>query len=74
MLADESTAIVEIYKIGANTVAVPVGDRERELLGTDLASIPPTRRSVDVTGLVMLTIARGRVAAERHNWPPYVST
>jgi hypothetical protein len=31
------------------------GDGEREPLGTDLAWLPPTGRSVDVTGVVVLT-------------------
>ncbi len=69
MLADESTAIVEIHQVGTNTGAIPLGDGDRELLGTDLASIPPTGRRIDVTGVVVLTTTRGRVSAERHHWP-----
>ena len=69
LLADESTAIVELHQVGTNTVAIPLEDGDRELLGTDLASVPPTGRSVDVTGVVVLTTARGRVTAERHHWP-----
>ena len=71
MLADESTAIVEIHQVGTNTVAIPLGDGDRELLGTDLACIPPTGRRVDVTGVVVLTTTRGRVSAERHHWPKH---
>ena len=70
-LTDESTAIVEVHQVGTNTVAIPLGDRDRELLETDLASIPPTGRRIDVTGVVVLTIARGRVSAERHHWPKH---
>jgi hypothetical protein len=74
MLADESTAIVEIHQVGTNTVAIPLGDGDRELLGTDLACLPPTGRSVDVTGVVVLTTTRGRVRAERHHWPKFWKT
>ena len=63
MLADESTAIVEVHQIGTNTVPSPLGDGDRELLGTDLAWIPPTGRSVDVTGVVVLTTTRGPQSA-----------
>ncbi|HET9666024.1 MAG TPA: hypothetical protein VFP09_04690, partial [Desertimonas sp.] len=65
------TAIVAIHQVGTNTVAIPLGDGDRELLGTDLASIPPTGRRVDVTGVVVLTTTRGRVSAERHHWPKH---
>jgi hypothetical protein len=71
MLADESTAIVELHQIGNNTVPIPLGGSDRELLGTDLAFLPPTGRSVDVTGVVILTATRGRVSAERHHWPKH---
>jgi hypothetical protein len=71
MLADESTAIVELHQIGTNTVAISLGDGERGLLGTDLAILPPTGRGVDVTGVVILTTTRGRISAERHHWPKH---
>jgi hypothetical protein len=71
MLADECTAIIELHQFGTNTVAIALGDGDRELLGTDLAFLPPTGRGVDVTGVVILTATRGRVSAERHHWPKH---
>ena len=41
----------------------------RTLLGTDLAQIAPTGRTVDVAGVVVLTVDDGVVTAERHHWP-----
>ena len=38
---------------------------------TDLAQIAPTGRTVDVAGVVVLTVDDGVVTAERHHWPRY---
>ncbi len=37
----------------------------------ELAQIPPTGRTVDTPGVVVLTVGDGVVTGERHHWPPH---
>lgn len=71
MLTDTNTVMVELQQCGTNTGVLRLTDGDRELLATDAETLPPTGRRIDVWGVVVFTIAHGRVTAERHHWPPY---
>jgi predicted ester cyclase len=69
LLTDDDTAIVEMHQTGTNTGVLTLDDFARALLATDLDHIPPTGRTVDVTGVVVLVTSNGAVTGERHHWP-----
>lgn len=71
MLADDTTAVLEIDQRGTHTGVLVLDDFDRQLLDTDVDAIPPTGRSVDVSGVVVLAVVDGCVRGERHHWPPY---
>ena len=54
---------------GTNTGPFPLSETERLLLGTQAETLPATGRATDITGVVALEVAGGRVTAERHYWP-----
>ena len=70
VVTDEATAVIEMRQIGTNTGVLALDDGARMLLGTDLVQIPPTGRTVDAPGVVVLTMGDGVVTGERHHWPP----
>ncbi len=69
LLTDDATAVVELHQTGTHTGVLILDDSARALLATELDHIPPTGRTVDVTGVVVLATADGAVAGERHHWP-----
>lgn len=69
MLNDDATAIVELRQTGTHRGVLLLDDSARALLATDVDHIPPTGRTVDVHGVVVLATANGTVTAERHHWP-----
>jgi hypothetical protein len=71
MLTDTNTAVVELQQAGTHTGVLHLTDGDRALLDTYVASVPPTGRRIDVSGVVVLANADGRVTAERHHWPPF---
>jgi len=71
VVTDDATAVIEMRQIGTNTGVLALDDGARMLLGTDLAQIPPTGRTVDTPGVVVFTVGDGVVTGERHHWPPH---
>jgi hypothetical protein len=60
--------ILELRLTGTNSGPFHLGDLDRLVLGTDAERLPPTGRSIAITGTVVLEIAGGLVTAERHYW------
>jgi hypothetical protein len=58
-----------MHQTGTHTGVLTLDDCARALLATDLDHIPPTGRTVDVTGVVVLATNNGAVTRERHHWP-----
>jgi SnoaL-like polyketide cyclase len=69
MLTDDATAVLELRQMGTHTGVLVLDDSARALLHTHLDHIPPTGRTLEVTGVVVLATARGDVTGERHHWP-----
>jgi len=70
LLTDDATAILELHQTGTHTGVLLLEESDRGLLATDADQIPPTGRTVDVHGVVVLTTtADGEVSGERHHWP-----
>ena len=69
LAADDRVAFLEARMTGTNTGPYPLSETERLLLGTQTETLPATGRATDITGVVVLEVAGGRVTAERHYWP-----
>jgi SnoaL-like domain len=69
LAADDRVALLEARMTGTNTGPFPPNETERLLLGTQAETLPATGRATDITGVVVLEVAGGRVTAERHYWP-----
>jgi SnoaL-like domain len=69
LAADDRVALLEARMTGTNTGPFPLSATERLLLGTQTTTLPATERTTDITGVVVLEVADGRVTAERHYWP-----
>ena len=69
LAADDRVALLEARMTGTNTGPFPLSETERLLLGTQAETLPATGRATDLTGVVVLELAGGRVTAERHYWP-----
>jgi hypothetical protein len=69
LAADDRVALLEARMTGTNTGPFPLSETERLLLGTQAETLPATGRATDITGVVVLEVAGGRVTAERHYWP-----
>jgi hypothetical protein len=69
LAADDRVALLEARMTGTNTGPFPLSETERLLLGTQAETLPATGRATDITGVVVLEVADGRVTAERHYWP-----
>jgi hypothetical protein len=69
LAANHRVALLEARMTGTNTGPYPLSETERLLLGTQAETLPATGRATDVTGVVGLVGADGRVTAERHYWP-----
>jgi SnoaL-like domain len=69
LAADDRVALLETRMTGTNTGPFPLSETERLLLGTHAETLPATGRATDITGVVVLEVAGGRVTAERHYWP-----
>jgi hypothetical protein len=69
LVADDRMALLEARMSGTNTGPYPLSETERVLLGTQVKTLPATGRATDITGVVVLEVAGGRVTAERHYWP-----
>jgi hypothetical protein len=70
VLGDEATAIIEMRQVGTNTGAIALTEPARAFLGVVVDELPPTGRSIDVAGVVVLNTDGGLVTRERHHWPP----
>ena len=62
-------ALLETRLTGINTGPYQLSETERLLLGTQAETLPATGRATDITGVVVVEVAGGRVTAERHYWP-----
>jgi len=69
LLTDDATAVIELHQTGTHTGILILDDSARATLATELDHIPPTGRSVDVAGVVVLATAGGAITGERHHWP-----
>lgn len=69
LAADDWVAILEASLTGTNTGPFNLGETDRLALGTQAESLPATGRAIAITGTVVLEVADGQVAAERHYWP-----
>ncbi len=69
LLTDHGIAVIEMHQTGTHTGVLTLDDSARALLATDLDRIPPTGRTVDVTGVVVLATSNGAVTSARHHWP-----
>jgi hypothetical protein len=69
LAAEDRVALLEARMTGTNTGPFPLSETERLLLGTQAETLPATGRATDITGVVVLEVAGGRVTAERHYWP-----
>jgi hypothetical protein len=69
LVADDRVALLEARMTGTNTGPFPLSETDRLVLGTQAETLPATGRATDLTGVVVLEVAGGRVAAERHYWP-----
>jgi SnoaL-like domain len=69
LAADGRVALLEARMTGTNTGPFTLSETERLLLGTQAETLPATGRATDITGVVVLEVAGGRVTAERHYWP-----
>jgi hypothetical protein len=65
LATDDRVALLEARMTGTNTGPFPLSETERLLLGTQAETLPPTGRATDITGVVVLEVAGGRVTAER---------
>jgi hypothetical protein len=70
VLGDDDAALAEVVMTGVNTGRIVLTDWDRALLGTDEVSLPPTGRTVEVTGVVATDVAGGRVTHSRVHFPP----
>ncbi len=64
----DAAVIVEIRLTGTNRGPFYLGDMDRLVLNTDAECLPPTGRTVDITGTVVLQTAGDLVTSERHYW------
>jgi SnoaL-like domain len=69
LVADDRVALLEARMTGTNTGPFPLSETDRLVLGTKAETLLATGRATDLTGVVVLEVAGGRVAAERHYWP-----
>jgi hypothetical protein len=69
LAANHRVALLEARMTGTNTGPYPLSETEQLLLGTQAETLPATGRATDITGVVALEVAGGRVTAERHYWP-----
>jgi hypothetical protein len=69
LAAGDRVALLEARLTGTNTGPFILGDADRLVLGTQAQTLPVTGRAIDITGVVVLEVAGGRVTAERHYWP-----
>ena len=68
LVADGRVAMLETRMTGT-TGPLVLGEIDRLILGTQAEALPATGRTMDITGMVVLEVADGRVTAERHFWP-----
>ncbi len=71
VVADGRTAMIELNLTGTNSGRIPLSADDQRSLGIDIDSLPPTGRLVEVTGVVVLRTADGRVTRETHHWPRF---
>jgi hypothetical protein len=71
VLADDEAAMIEMDLTGTNSGEIPLSETDQKSLGVDVDRLPPTGRVVEVTGVVVLRIAGGRVSGETHHWPRF---
>lgn len=71
VLADDQAAMIEMKLTGTNSGEIPLSDGDQRSLGVDVDRLPPTGRLVEVTGVVVLRTADGRVTRETHHWPRF---
>jgi hypothetical protein len=69
LAASDRVALLEARMTGTNAGPFHLSETERLLLGTQAETLPATGRAIDICGVVVLEVAGGRVAAERHYWP-----
>lgn len=62
-------AVLEARLTGTNSGPFHLGDVDRLVLGTDADRLPPTGRTLDITGTVVLELTDDHVTRERHYWP-----
>jgi len=70
LVGDDRMAMVEMTLTGTNTGPIVTDDWERALLGTDLPTLPPTGRPLEVTGVAVMEIVDEHVVASRLYLPP----
>jgi SnoaL-like polyketide cyclase len=64
----DGAVIAELRLTGTNRGPFHLGDLDRLVLGTDAERLPPTGRSVDITGTVVLRTSGDLITSERHYW------
>lgn len=65
----DSTVVAEVRMKGTNTGPLNLGMADRLILNTDADRLPPTGRSMEIVGLVVIEHADQKVTAERQYWP-----
>jgi len=61
--------VLEARLTGTNSGPFHLGDVDRLILGTDADRLPPTGRTMDIVGTVVLELTDDQVTRERHYWP-----
>ena len=65
----EGVVMAEVRMKGTNTGPLNLGVSDRLILNTDADRLPPTGRSMEIVGLIVIEHADRKVTAERHHWP-----
>ena len=71
VLASDQAAMIELNLTGTNSGEIPLSPGDQKSLGVDVDRLPPSGRLIDVTGVVVLRTADGRVTRSTHHWPRF---